>query len=62
VRQALSPLTALGAELGVAVLVVRHLNKSGGSNALYRGGGSIGIIGAARVGAVIAQDWRGESE
>ena len=56
VRQALSPLTALAAELGVAVLVVRHLNKSGGSNALYRGGGSIGIIGAARVGAVVAPD------
>lgn len=36
--------------------LVRHLNKkSGESNALYRGGGSIGIIGAARTGLVIAK-------
>lgn len=56
VRQALSPLTKLAAELGVTVLVVRHLNKTSSSNAIYRGGGSIGIIGAARVGMLVAQD------
>jgi hypothetical protein len=32
------------------------LNKSAGGNTLYRGGGSIGIIGAARSGLVVAQD------
>lgn len=37
------------------MVVVRHLNKSGGSTAIYRGGGSIGIIGAARVGLLLAE-------
>lgn len=56
VRRNLAPLAALAAETGVAVLVVRHLNKSGGKNPLYRGGGSIGIIGAARSGLLVAAD------
>jgi len=38
---------------GAAVVLVRHLNKSQGGNPLYRGGGSIGIIGAARSGLVV---------
>jgi hypothetical protein len=36
--------------------VVRHLNKMAGGSPLYRGGGSIGIIGAARCGLLIAAD------
>jgi hypothetical protein len=32
------------------------LNKNAGSNPIYRGGGSIGIIGAARSGLLIAKD------
>lgn len=56
VRQTLGPLAKLASDLDVAVLIVRHLNKSGGAHALYRGGGSIGIIGAARVGMLIARD------
>jgi len=40
-----------------AVLFTRHLNKSSQeSNPLYRGGGSIGIIGAARTGLAITSD------
>jgi hypothetical protein len=35
--------------------VIRHLNKAAGGNALYRGGGSIGIVGAARSGLLIAK-------
>jgi hypothetical protein len=35
------------------VVLVRHLNKSPGGNPLYRGGGNIGIIGAARSGMVV---------
>ena len=46
----------LGQRTGVAIVVVRHLNKSLGANPLYRGGGSIGIIGAARCGLLLAQD------
>ena len=36
---------------------MRHLTKAAGGNTLYRGGGSIGIIGAARAGLVVAEDF-----
>jgi hypothetical protein len=55
-RRALHPLAAMAEETGAAVLVVRHLNKLTGGNPLYRGGGSIGIIGAARSGLLVAKD------
>jgi AAA domain len=47
-RVALAPLAALAARSGASVLLVRQLTKRGGRQALYRGGGSIGIIGAVR--------------
>jgi RecA-family ATPase len=53
VRKALTPLARMAERTGVAVLVVRHLNKQQGGKALYRGGSSIGIIGAARSGLVV---------
>ncbi len=56
IRRALAPLAALAERTRAAVLIVRHLNKAAGGNTLYRGGGSIAIIGAARSGLVIAQD------
>lgn len=56
VRRALAALRAFAERTGVAVLVVRHLNKSTGGSPLYRGGGSIGIIGAARAGLLMAVD------
>jgi hypothetical protein len=40
----------------MALIVIRHLNKSAGGPVLYRGGGSIGIIGAARIGLVVGAD------
>jgi hypothetical protein len=55
-RRALYPLALLAEQTGAAVVVVRHLNKGGSSNPLYRGGGSIGIIGAARSGLLVAKD------
>jgi DNA polymerase I-like protein with 3'-5' exonuclease and polymerase domains len=55
-RSVLAPLRKLASEAGVAIVVIRHLNKSGGGNPLYRGGGSIGIIGACRTGMVVAYD------
>jgi hypothetical protein len=55
-RWALAPLVML-AEMGeVAVVAVRHLTKGGGVNPLYRGGGSIGIVGVARSGLLVAAD------
>ncbi|MEO8286527.1 MAG: AAA family ATPase [Chloroflexota bacterium] len=56
VRRAFMPLTELAQRTGVAVLVIRHLNKQANSNPLYRGGGSIGMIGTARSGLLIAAD------
>jgi len=56
VRRALAPLARMAERLGVAVLVIRHLNKGNSTNPLYRGGGSIGIIGAARSGLLVARD------
>jgi hypothetical protein len=55
IRRALAPLARLAERTGAAVVVVRHLNKGQGGNALYRGGGSIGIVGAARSGLLIAK-------
>ena len=37
-------------------MAVRHLRKAGAENPIYRGGGSIGIIGAARAGLLVARD------
>lgn len=48
VRVALAPLTNMAEETGCALLMIRHLNKTGTGPAVYRGGGSIGITGAAR--------------
>ncbi|MGH9507831.1 MAG: AAA family ATPase, partial [Terriglobales bacterium] len=56
VRQVLAPLAALAGETGVAIVMIRHLRKAADGNPLYRGGGSIGIIGAARAGLLAARD------
>jgi RecA-family ATPase len=56
VRGALMPLAEMAARTGATVLALRHLSKSGGTNAVYRGGGSIGIIGAARAAMLVGAD------
>jgi hypothetical protein len=56
VRRALDPLARLAEKYLCAILLVRHLNKSGRARALYRGGGSIGIVGACRSAWLIAPD------
>lgn len=48
VRRALAPLAAMAQRLKIAVVVVAHLNKAQGSDAIYRVGGSIGLVGGAR--------------
>jgi AAA domain len=55
IRVALAPLAALAAQMGTAVLLVRQLTKRGGGKALYRGTGSIGIIGAIRTALFLAR-------
>ena len=56
VRLALAPLAEMADRTGVAVILVRHLSKDPSKSALYRGGGSIGIVGAARSGLLLATD------
>lgn len=56
VRRALAPLMAMAERWGCAVLMIRHMNKGVGASPMYRGGGSIGVIGAARFAFVAARD------
>ena len=56
IRRAFLPLQQMAERLGVAVVIVRHLNKAGGAPALMRGGGSIAIVAAARVGLLVGED------
>jgi hypothetical protein len=53
VRKALGPLKEMAERTGAAVVMIRHLNKSGGGKALYRGGGSIAFSGSARSGLMV---------
>jgi hypothetical protein len=56
-RGVLAPLAALAQRTGAAILLVRHLRKSSRvDGALYAGGGSIGIAGAARSVLLVAKD------
>jgi hypothetical protein len=54
-RQALTPLRALVERHNLAVLMVRHLNKSGSRHALYRGTGSIAFTAAVRSAFLVGQ-------
>jgi hypothetical protein len=56
VRVALAELADLAERTGVAVIAIRHLRKSAAESALYRGGGSIGLIAAARAAHLVAPD------
>jgi hypothetical protein len=57
VRAVLSQLSTIAERTGCTFLFIRHLTKgSGGGDPMYRGGGSIGIIGAARLGLAVARD------
>jgi len=56
VRRALEPLAAMAARLDVAVVLIRHLNKRIGDDAIYRGGGSIGFTGLARSVLAVGRD------
>ncbi|MQA06009.1 MAG: AAA family ATPase [Streptosporangiales bacterium] len=55
VRRALTPLVRAAEATGTAVIIVRHHNKGDSDKAMYRGGGSIGIIGLARLGYTVAR-------
>lgn len=48
IRRVLCRLADVAERTGAAIVLVRHLNKNKGQKALYRGSGSIGIVGVAR--------------
>jgi putative DNA primase/helicase len=54
-RRVMAQLAALAERTRSSILLLRHLRKATAPNALYRGGGSIGIIAAARVGLILAR-------
>jgi hypothetical protein len=56
VRAALLPLARLAEDRDIAIVLVRHLTKSHGGNAVNAGGGSIGLIGAARSALLVGKD------
>ncbi len=55
VRRALQPLVNIAQRTGAAIVICRHLNKSSGGPAIYRGQGSIGFIGIVRSGLVVGE-------
>lgn len=54
VRKALLPLRAMAERRDLAVVLVRHLAKAGGRQALYRGLGSVGIVAVSRAALLVA--------
>ncbi len=54
VRRVLTILAGIAERCDCAVLAVRHLNKTVGLDPIYRGGGSIGIVGQARFAFLLA--------
>jgi hypothetical protein len=56
VRRAFAPLRALAERTRACITFLRHLNKFVHGNPMYRGGGSIGIIGAVRSGLLMGLD------
>src|SRR5262245_21628387 len=56
VRAALDPLADVAARQHCTIHLVRHLNKDGGGNPLYRGLHSIGFTAMCRVAWLVGQD------
>jgi hypothetical protein len=56
IRRVLGPLSALAERTGCAIVAIRHLNKMSATAAIYRGGGSIAISGAARSVLMVGKD------
>jgi hypothetical protein len=56
VRRALEPLARIAEVRRCTFLFVRHLNKYGGSRALYRGSGNIGVVAGCRSAWLVGDD------
>ena len=56
VRGLLAPLSDLAGRFKIAIVLIQHLNKSTGNNALYRNIGSIGFTAAVRAAYLVVKD------
>jgi hypothetical protein len=56
IRRVLLALAQIAEELGVAIVLIRHLNKQSNLKVIYRGSGSIALIGNARAGLLVVED------
>jgi hypothetical protein len=56
VRGALTPLVGVAESTGAAIILIRHLRKSGGTDAIYRGLGSVAITALARTSMMLLRD------
>jgi AAA domain/TOTE conflict system, Archaeo-Eukaryotic Primase domain len=56
VRSLLMPLQEMASRLNVAVIAVNHLTKGGGSEALMRFLGSVGMVAAGRAAYLVVKD------
>jgi hypothetical protein len=56
VRSVLHRLAAVAERTDACVVLIRHLRKSNDGSAINAGGGSVGIVGAARAGFIAARD------
>lgn len=56
VRGVLAPLAELAKRRRIAVVCVTHLNKGGGTNAMYRAMGSVAFVAAARCAYLVTAD------
>ncbi len=54
IRRVLYQLSKIGEKYRCTIVVMRHLNKRSGGSAIYRGNMSIGVIGHARTGLLVA--------
>jgi hypothetical protein len=55
IRPTLTALARVAEETRTAIVGVRHLNKKPGMDAMYRGGGSIAILGTARIALLVTR-------
>lgn len=56
IRRVLTPLAKIAGDRHVAILCIAHLNKTTSTRALYRIGGSIGLVAAARAVFAVVED------
>lgn len=61
IRAVLAPLAALVERTSVALILIAHLNKDPARRAIYRVGGSIGLVAAVRLAYVVAEDPENEA-